>query len=563
VRSSWHELPGRSRSCSERAWREVQAAWAGVAAGVDDVRHGRLRRLVLNPENSMFLERWDLVTMSCLSWVAVVTPVQLALMQPELNLFFGLNCMVDMVFFLDLCFQFLVAYQVKTDYGFMWVSDHRRIFWHYVRTWFPIDLGSIVPFDILGLLIDTPGVNNFKALKILRLLRILKLLRVLRASRLMHRMESRMYITYATFNLLKFFTLLGFVTHWLACLWCLTLVLVEENDGVPRWIDCFLAKEEQVVSKTKDTPWKLYVQSFYFVSYTITSVGYGDIGPQNIVETIVLIWIVIVSGVLWTLVLGEACATISAMKPDEVAFRSTMDDLNRMMQDRLVPLQMKLRLRTFFLARKTAQRRQRQMQIIDGMSPGLAGEVVMELNRVWITKVRFLDNILKSSLSESHSCGSFFYAFIVDVSRSMLTAIHAQSEVFGQPHALYILRRGLVWRRQDSTKTKIYLADLHVVNTVGGVWGVDFVLVDLHLLEPAESLALTFVEAMMLKRDTFLSLVERHDIYCTSLKAQVRRFCAWLAFQRAILRKAKCRRMKLEQAARTKWQSLSRELLHR
>mmetsp|Transcript_156729 Transcript_156729/g.503047 ORF Transcript_156729/g.503047 Transcript_156729/m.503047 type:complete len:298 (-) Transcript_156729:212-1105(-) len=151
VRSSWQELPCRSRrSWSEDAWREVQMARAGVSNGIDHVRHWRIHRLVLNPESSMFLERWDLITMSCLSWVAVVTPVQLALMQPELNLFFGLNCMVDVVFFLDLCFQFVVAYQVKTDYGFIWVSDHRRIFRHYVRTWFPIDLGSIVPFDILG-----------------------------------------------------------------------------------------------------------------------------------------------------------------------------------------------------------------------------------------------------------------------------------------------------------------------------------------------------------------------------------------------------------------------------
>mmetsp|Transcript_153489 Transcript_153489/g.490716 ORF Transcript_153489/g.490716 Transcript_153489/m.490716 type:complete len:735 (-) Transcript_153489:49-2253(-) len=557
VRSSWQELPCRSRrSWSEDAWREVQMARAGVSNGIDHVRHWRIHRLVLNPENSTFLERWDLVTMTCLSWVAVVTPVQLSLMKEGFNAFFGLNCLVDLLFAFDLCLQFFVAFQMKTDYGHIWVTNHRRISRHYVRTWFPIDAVSIIPFDLLGLLIDSPGVEHFKALKILRLLRILKLLRVLRASRLMHRMESRMSITYATFNLLKFFTLLGFVTHWLACLWCLTLVLVDEGDGVPRWVDGFAANEEQVAAKTKDTAWKLYVQSFYFVSYTITSVGYGDIGPQNIIETIVLTWIVIVSGVLWTLVLGEACATISAMKPDEVAFHSTMDDLNRMMHDRLVPPQMKLRLRTFFLARKTAQRRQRQMQIIDGMSPGLAGEVVMELNRVWITKVRFLDNILKSSLSKTEGNGSFFYAFVVDVARSMLTAIHAQSEVFGQPQALYILSRGLVSRRLDPTHKKMELADLNVVNSAGAVWGVDFVLVDLHLLEPAESLALTYVEAMMLKRETFLSLVERHDIYCTSLKAQVRRFCAWLAFQRAILRMAKRRRKKRDQAAKEKLAAL-------
>lgn len=34
-----------------------------------------------------------------------------------------------------------------------------------------------------------------------------------------------------------------------------------------------------VVPAWEDTPWKLYFTCLYFTSYTITSVGYGDIGP--------------------------------------------------------------------------------------------------------------------------------------------------------------------------------------------------------------------------------------------------------------------------------------------
>jgi hypothetical protein len=33
-----------------------------------------------------------------------------------------------------------------------------------------------------------------------------------------------------------------------------------------------------------DSAWRVYVTSFYFCSYTLTSVGYGDLGPKNILE---------------------------------------------------------------------------------------------------------------------------------------------------------------------------------------------------------------------------------------------------------------------------------------
>jgi len=185
----------------------------------------------------------------------------------------------------------------------------------------------------------------------------------------------------------------------------------------------------------------------------------------------------------------------------------------------------------------------------------------MALNRRWITKVSFLDNMWQTSIRRSDGSGSFFYAFVVDVSRSLLTSLYAQSEVFGMPQALYILSRGLVSRRRakDPTRTRKSngLGDIHVVQTAGAVWGVDFVLVDLHLLEPAVSLALTYVEVMLLKRQTFVDLVERHHKFCPSLKDEVRRFCCWLALQRAVLHEAKRRRTVL--AAVSLWASLGGE----
>merc|ERR1711920_667062 len=98
-----------------------------------------------------------------------------------------------------------------------------------------------------------------------------------------------MTTTYSKIRLGRFFILLMIIAHWLACLWAFTLMLVPANQRVPRWVDSFADLEVSLSeeSKTVNTPWKLYVASFYFACYTLTSVGFGDIGPQNTVERLV------------------------------------------------------------------------------------------------------------------------------------------------------------------------------------------------------------------------------------------------------------------------------------
>lgn len=503
-----------------------------------------IQRHLINPEHSRCLETWDMITLWGLAFVAIVTPVQVSMIEPKFDWMLGVNCFVDSIFFVDLILQFFLMFPKRTDYGYALESDHKKIVRAYVKSWFIIDLMSIVPFDLVGLLSRSDGLQQMKVVKVIRLMRLLKLVRMLKASRLFRRFEVRMSITYGTFALLKFFMILVLITHWLANLWALTLVLVDESDNIPRWIDGFADLEKNVSVKTKDSPWKLYVVCLYFTSYTITSVGYGDIGPQNIVETIVCTMMIVVAGISWAVVLGEVCGIISNLNSDERAFRGIMDELNYMMNDRVIPSDMRRRLRNFFLSNKLAQRRARHQRIIEAMSPGLQGEVIMELNRVWITKVSFLNSILSDAEGSSH--GSYFYGFVVDVSMKMESACHAQSEVFGQMQALYILSRGLVSRHG-----RLYSA--------GAVWGIDFVLSDRRLLEPSDCLALTYVEAMFLRRSLFLELVELHKGACPGLKRKVRRFCCWLALQRALMKEARRRRRRIERKAR-KLEEQQREL---
>ncbi len=65
------------------------------------------------------------------------------------------------------------------------------------RTWFAIDLLSVLPFDILGLVYNSSTIASLKVFRMVRLLRLLKLLRILRASRIIKRWEANLSFTYA------------------------------------------------------------------------------------------------------------------------------------------------------------------------------------------------------------------------------------------------------------------------------------------------------------------------------------------------------------------------------
>jgi len=149
------------------------------------VRIARTSRWVINPEQSTLLQTWDILAMAALSFVALVTPFQVALLQHsevQLDTLLMVNFFVDFNLFIDMCLQFLFMCPGPSTYGYVLEHRHRQIVRHYVKTWFVVDLFSTLPFDFLSML-----------------------------------------VAYQRLALVKFFVMLMLITHWMSCLWALPL----------------------------------------------------------------------------------------------------------------------------------------------------------------------------------------------------------------------------------------------------------------------------------------------------------------------------------------------------
>lgn len=99
---------------------------------------------------------------------------------------------------------------------------------------------SILPFDIIGIVMDSETVERLKILRVIRLFRLVrvscdytaafpcsaafltllsrrhqfKLFRIFRASRIFSRWETYISVSYSWLSLIKFIVAVGAVSHW-------------------------------------------------------------------------------------------------------------------------------------------------------------------------------------------------------------------------------------------------------------------------------------------------------------------------------------------------------------
>ena len=112
---------------------------------------------------------------------------------------------------IDLFFQFKMPFkapssdgkigkikQEKNHAALVWVVDRKRIAIRYFKSWFLIDLISVLPFDSLGLFF--PAIKKLAIFRILRVIRLVKLLRAMRASGIVQKYQVCTSVT-GTFSL--------------------------------------------------------------------------------------------------------------------------------------------------------------------------------------------------------------------------------------------------------------------------------------------------------------------------------------------------------------------------
>jgi len=468
----------------------------------------------IDPLRCRWMPYWEVIITVTLVFTAVETPYEITFVDegPCVTPLFIVNRVVDLCFILDGVLQFLAHYQ--DDKTGIWVRDQDRIISHYLRGWFIIDLLSVTPFWLPNFIVDAdvqcsfqhgrifeeeigsggeiltastsnPAARASQAVRLVRLLRMLRLARMAKASKVLQRflvdiLVTKLEMTFASMTCGWLLIVMIIVAHLQACFWALCSLYQEGANHT--WVGSFRQSEIDA-GRPDPTPFTLYTASLYWSIMTLTSIGYGDIVPENDTERWVCIFLMLVSGATWAYVIGQVAGIATTMDPNLINYRTTMDALNFFMRDRQLPAHMRHALRDYFSDARIVHQIEGESDLLQKMSPMLQGIVALEASREWLDQVWFLKG-LGTTRNEKD--------FIAALSMALQMRAYSIEErlPLGQ---MYVLRRGMIvrlWR---------FLGK-------GRVWGEDMLIEDPELRNHAQGVALTFIETFVLTKADLVSL---------------------------------------------------------
>mmetsp|Transcript_21617 Transcript_21617/g.52720 ORF Transcript_21617/g.52720 Transcript_21617/m.52720 type:complete len:716 (+) Transcript_21617:42-2189(+) len=424
-------------------------------------------KFLINPEESKVMRRWDVVTSFALLWTCWVTPVQIGFEDLGVNFAFVVGRFVDLVFMFDMMLQFFVMYR---DTNGRLVSEKRSIAKRYLETWFLPDAVSVVPVDLIVLVVpDGTAPRQLRIMKLARMLRFVKLLRFIRMSRVLQKLRANITFSYALVGIMNFGGLLLMTTHWLACGLGATALAEENEDG--NWLDMAGVSDASVGVK--------WITAMYWATTIQTGISMGDIGPVTSIERLLAAILTLVCGSAWALFVSVfLMGVLTSLTKDSAESKSKVDEVSSMLSAHGVfNHRLTTNIRSYLLD-LTSVRKSKLAAITQILSPALQADMV--LARFSHEAVNWIDKIwyFRGTSRE----------FVVDILQTASEECYLKREVFSRPWTLYALIRGSVSRRGK-----------HLF--AGDIWGQDQVLIHSWLLlEHVQVAALSFVHVSSLSR---------------------------------------------------------------
>lgn len=450
---------------------------------------------VVDPNTSKWLTYWDMVVTILVLIIAVLAPYETAYLHPKLDVLFLFNRFVDIMFIIDMMLQFVTAAPDPNKQGHQ-LKSFGDIASAYIKGWFVVDILSIAPVDIIlvstGDNESTGLQSELTNLKAIRLLRLLRLCRLARLQRIMERWQTKIGMNYSIIALVQFLAMIAVASHWMACLWG---GLALQREGNHNWLTALKAGKggpEYYYTEHRN----VYCSALYWALVTLTSIGYGDITPQNRDEYIVAAVCMSLLAGLWAYVIGGVCGIVATLQPHEVRFKQTMDDLNTMLDYYVVDNDERTNIRKYFHEAKNLSRERVERAVIDQMSPALQGEVAIFVHKRWISNVRFLREMPPEIFISVASC--------------LKMMVYAPNEVFYLYRTLFIVQRGLCARKGKVLRS-------------GESWGNDMLLENDYLRDTSVTRSLGYLHVLCLQySDLFRMKAKIPDTRRPLLRERVR-----------------------------------------
>ncbi len=210
---------------------------------------------------------------------------------------------LDVIFCLDIVISFFTCIIVQGVY----VTDLSRIAKQYLQAWFWIDAPGSIPIDKIITYTSTSS-DNGGMLKALKFIRILKMVRAVKFMKKLDQIEER-DATGSMRTILKIFRslfMMMFSAHFLGCMFVMLRDGALEATGEKNWMDAYDPELREAPNVEK------YVACLYWALATVSTIGYGDVGPVNHAERQYTMLVALLGVIIFAFAMGNINTLMSA-----------------------------------------------------------------------------------------------------------------------------------------------------------------------------------------------------------------------------------------------------------
>jgi hypothetical protein len=328
---------------------------------------------------SRFMMWWDVILASILAFTGIVTTFEVAFLATSYDMLFYLNRFIDCLFFTDIWVEFHLAYM---DSAGRVVLHRGKIKDRYLNGFFPVDLVTTIPFDMLFFV--ALGGNGSSGLVIFKMVRLLKLLKMIRAVRLFKRMEVKLSITSANMSLIRGAVAVVVSVHWIACFWSF---LPSLENAPTSWVTKL---EEDSGTSYQDVSMR-YRACLEF-GFIILGMGYGNVKPETHGEKVAAIVCLAYAGIVYAFALGEVFGALTITDPATAEFRSKTELLAMYVQSNRFGPELSVRLRDYTKFSEEMIRRQFYADnVLQHQAPSLQAEAADLAQRRFLKRIPYFN----------------------------------------------------------------------------------------------------------------------------------------------------------------------------
>ncbi|CAD8165350.1 unnamed protein product [Paramecium pentaurelia] len=331
---------------------------------------------LIEPNNIMKLI-WDFLLCLIRIYLIIWSPIIISFpfLQNDHSNYFLISCVF-------LAFDLLIRNFTIYFHKGLPVKDRSQLFKKQLNIGLGIELGSIL-FGILVSL-DYQLSTWFFMLFYYQLRNIMKLVDIIQYNLKPTKMVS------SVIDLFKLIATVLLIQHFCGCLW-LKLGQYYDNQGKMNWM-----------MDVKNESWQVqFLESFYFMSVTMFTVGYGDITPTNSLEKMFCICYMFLSTLQYSYSVNTIGLILTQMKENNEMIRQKMTCINEYLHCKKLSTELSMKVReyfNFYWNQEIIQKKNEQIRLITLLPEDLQLKLKLESASSLIIKCPYFSQFPKPAL---------------------------------------------------------------------------------------------------------------------------------------------------------------------